>query len=108
MKRRWPYLRRSMIRRLSVPWGTFPTLRYRRESGKRLKDSLCFIVEAGWIRAIWTNEMKRDYGTNGNNGRSAGFQLAWLPGMSHLEAKHAGSLRTGRYFRLFLNPSSLK
>jgi tetratricopeptide (TPR) repeat protein len=40
-------------------------------------------------------------GTNENNGRSAGFQHAWLPGMEHNRDKHAGSQRTGRYFRLF-------
>jgi len=51
--------------------------------------------------------MKRNYGTNGNNGRSAGFQRAWLPGKTLLEDLHTGSLRTDRYFRLFRNLSSI-
>jgi len=50
--------------------------------------------------------MKRDYGTNGNNGRSAGFQRADFDDVPCPEAKHAGSLRTGRCFRLFRNFSS--
>src|SRR5262245_40827537 len=49
------------------------------------------------------SEMKGDYGTNGNNGRSAGFQRADFDDVPCPEAKHAGSLRTGRYFRLFRN-----
>jgi len=51
-------------------------------------------------------EMKRDYGTNGNDCRSAGFQRAGLYGVSCPEAKHAGSLLTDSHFRLFGNLSS--
>src|SRR5262245_19848884 len=51
-------------------------------------------------------EMKRDYGTNGNNCRSAGFQRACLKDVQCPENMQAGSLRTDSYFRLFRNLSS--
>ena len=51
--------------------------------------------------------MKRDYGTNGKNRRSAGFQRACFKDVPCQENKHAGSLRTGGFFRLFRNLSSL-
>jgi hypothetical protein len=50
--------------------------------------------------------MKRDYEINENDGRSAGFQPACPKEVSSFENMQAGSPRTGRYFRLFRNPSS--
>src|SRR5262245_22757256 len=49
--------------------------------------------------------MKRDYEINEKNRRSAGFQRAWVPGRIFHQVLHAGSLRTGGFFRLFRNPS---
>ena len=60
-----------------------------------------------WLTKVKENtEQTEDYETNGNNGRSAGFQRAGHDEIYCLQAKHAGSLRTGRYFRLFRIPSS--